>query len=244
MSPLPVPSLSLPGPNEVQVWQLYLPHFQAYCGHWLPWLSSDEQARAQRFYRAQDRDRFILSRGGLRYLLSQYLACPPQSLCFDYSPYGKPSLLQPPAAVSFNLAHSGSWVVYAVSSAPLLGIDVEQANPRTHLEGLIQRCLTAEEQASLAASPCGQLIGFLKYWTIKEAHLKAVGVGLGYPMAKLQVALQPVPRLVCPASIPALPSAPWTVKLWFPAADAVAAVCVNQKHSHISLHSFSSHANT
>ena len=230
--------LTLPEQSETHIWQLRIPDFYTDRDRWFAWLSEDERTRAERFFRDEDRDRFILSRGGLRYLLANYLACTPETLVFTYSDYGKPSLLKPQTALSFNLAHSGEWVVYAIGYAPLLGIDVEQITSRTHLDGIIQRCLTPQEQTTLPSSPAEQLKGFLKYWTIKEAHLKAIGLGLSYPMTNVEITWQPEPVLTRPAQTDQIPSTQWTVKLWGPADDAIAAVCIGQTDTIVTMRPF------
>ena len=131
----------------------------------------------------------------------------------------------------------GAWVVYAVGFQVLLGVDVEQVNPRTRLDGLIERCLTPNEQSTLPITQTARLESFLKHWTVKEAHLKAIGLGLSYPMTDIEIAWLPEPELVIPAKIEA-PPAKWTVKLWYPADDAIAAVCVGRSASQIVMRSF------
>ena len=88
-------NLTLPNCSETHIWQLRIPWFRAECDRWFEWLSEDERERAHRFFKPVDRERFILSRGGLRYLLACYLNGEPESLRFAYSAYGKPSLATP-----------------------------------------------------------------------------------------------------------------------------------------------------
>ena len=233
-----LPGLSLPGLHETHVWQLCIPHALPYQAGWSAWLSPDECDRGQRFRRAEDRDRFILSRAGLRYLLARYLNCAPDTIAFTYSPYGKPSLAHPPSTLTFNLSHSGQWVIYGIGYANYLGVDVEQLNRRTALEGLIQRCLTPAEQASLPLGGPERLRGFCQYWTIKEAHLKAIGLGLSYPIDQVQVDWLPEPWLACPAKTADTAALEWTIKTWWPSEDAIAAVCVGQADSYLSMHPF------
>ncbi|MEO1094012.1 MAG: 4'-phosphopantetheinyl transferase superfamily protein [Cyanobacteria bacterium J06638_28] len=232
------PVLTLPQAKETHVWQLYLPAFQPFLSPWWEWLSTDEQERAQRFYKAEDRDRFILSRGGLRYLLSRYLACHPETLDFTYSHYGKPSLVTATAQLAFNLAHSGAWVVYAISRQKLVGIDVEQVQPRAYLEGLVERCLTPVERQTLPLNPQKRLYHFFQYWTVKEAHLKAIGLGLSYPMTAIQVEWQPSPHLSLAAQTTDCAGKRWTLQLWEPAAVAIAAVCTEQTANQITINDF------
>ena len=237
-------NLTLPACSHIHIWKLHIPCFRFELERWFEWLSQDECDRAQRFLRFKDRERFILSRGGLRYLLACYLNCAPKSLVFEYSSYGKPSLAMSHDSLEFNLSHSGAWIVYAVGLKVLLGVDIEQLSSRTYLksfrtrlEGLIEHCLTANEQTTLPVSYIDRLEGFFKYWTLKEAHLKAVGLGLSYSMTDVEIAWLPEPKLVIPANIAQAPTA-WTVKLWYPTDGVIVAVCVGQSNSQVVIRSF------
>ncbi|WP_008316346.1 4'-phosphopantetheinyl transferase family protein [Leptolyngbya sp. PCC 6406] len=241
LSSTPWPDLN---PGTVHLWQLQCSQAQDQIENWWPWLDGDEQRRAQRFYRDRDRHTFILSRGGLRWLLGQYLQQAPQHITFGYGEYGKPEVLpalprgvnflthqapdsqapgfSPPENLQFNLAHSGDWVVYGITWAAAIGVDVEVITPRSHLEGLIDCCLTPREQTHLAADPILRLSQFFDYWTVKEAHLKATGHGLRYAMTQVEVDWQRPPRLVQTADSQRV----WQIDTWSPAPGVAAAVCV------------------
>ena len=226
---LTVPSaLPLPDGKTVHVWQLQCSATQAVRSHWQAWLSPDERDRLQKYQRAADRDRFIYSRGGLRYLLASYLGPSPTAIQLGYGAYGRPYLLDTPPRLHFNVAHSGDWVIIGLSQCPQIGVDVEVAQPRQRLPSLIQHCLTPQERDSLTLDPTAQLTHFLQYWTLKEAHLKAVGLGLSYPLQQVQVTLHPEPAIICPAHLPNGPITTWQAELWQPDPDAIAAVCVGQ----------------
>ncbi len=220
--------LAPPQLSETHLWQLHLPTATVDLALCESWLSPIERDRAQRLVRSAARHQFIVSRAGLRYLLSAYLGCPPTAVQFDYGAYGRPQLSHPCADLQFNLAHSGSWVVYGVGHCQWLGVDVEQLAPRPRLEALIRRCLNSVEQATLPPVPTERLERFVQYWTVKEAHLKAVGLGLSYPMTAVQVRLQPTPQLVRPVQAAEVTTTQWQTQLWCPDATAIAAVCVGQ----------------
>ncbi|RZM82915.1 4'-phosphopantetheinyl transferase family protein [Leptolyngbya iicbica] len=221
-------AISWPEPETTHVWQLRGAAAQEARSHWQGWLSSDEQARWQRYRRAADRDRFLCSRGGLRYLLASYLQQPPASIQLRYGAQGRPMLAAASVPLHFNVAHSGDWVIWAFSRCPWLGVDVEVLQPRRRLRSLMQKCLTPAEQADVLRDPTAQLARFLTMWTVKEAHLKAVGLGLSYPLRDVQVALQPQPQLVRPAVTPTNAGRAWHVQVWPPDAGAIAAICVGQ----------------
>ena len=221
----PVPSLPLPIPAQADVWELPVTAAAPHLALWAQWLSPEEQQRAARFYRAADRDRFILSRGGLRALLGRYHQCPPQHLRFTYGAYGKPALAAG-GSLQFNLAHSEDWILYAMAQQRVIGVDVEQIKDRSHLEGLIERCLTPEEQKHLPPATGDRLTAFLRHWTVKEAHLKAMGQGLSYAMNQVEIRWQPTLAMVRPARWDGQRFRGWTLHCWQPSPGTWAALCL------------------
>ena len=214
--------------SETHLWQLHWPTATVDLDLCESCLSPTERDRAQRLVRSAARHQFIVSRAGLRCLLAAYLGCTPTAVQFDYGAYGRPQLSRTFTNLQFNLAHSGSWVVYGVGHCQWLGVDVEQLAPRQRLEALIKRCLTPVEQATLPPVQTERLERFIQYWTVKEAHLKAVGLGLSYPMASVQVRVQPTPQIVHPVQAAGVTTTHWQTQLWCPDATAIAAVCVGQ----------------
>ncbi len=215
LAAVPWPALD---PDAVHLWQWFCPQAQDWVAPCWGWLDGAEQRRAGRFYRDRDRQQFILGRGGLRWLLGQYLQEPPAQLTFTYGPQGKPALTVP--SLAFNLAHSGDWLLFAVTRRATVGVDIEVSRDRPRLEALIQRCLTPQEQATLPPEPAMRLERFLAYWTLKEAYLKALGSGLHHPMAAVEITWGHPPRLSQPTD------PPWSFDHWSPQPGVWAALCV------------------
>src|SRR5690349_16657114 len=113
--------------NEVHIWRAQLDLPSAWVQQLSGLLTDDELERANRFSFEIDRQRFIAARGTLRSILSRYITISPGHLRFDYSQYGKPSLAPEfsSALLRFNLSHSGSMAVYAITRNMEVGIDVE-----------------------------------------------------------------------------------------------------------------------
>lgn len=160
-------------------------------------LGPQEQAQLQRLGTARAQRQLTLSRGCLRHLLSRYIEMAPGALSFSYGWRGKPAL--DPASYGkgtvpqFNLSHSGERLLVAVSGAAgvrAIGVDLEVLRPVTHLPGLCRRYLTPREAAQVLAQPPSQVDQqFLRYWTGKEACLKALGLGIADSMQSLELAL-------------------------------------------------------
>ncbi|HEX9506476.1 MAG TPA: 4'-phosphopantetheinyl transferase, partial [Acidimicrobiia bacterium] len=90
-------------------------------------LSDEERDRARRFVFERDRQRFIVARGVLRWLLAARLGVRPQAVELVYGERGKPALAPRLAAsgLRFNVSHCEDVAVYAFSSAGDVGVDVE-----------------------------------------------------------------------------------------------------------------------
>jgi len=179
-------------------------------------LNADEHARAARFYFARDRQRFIVARGCLRILLSRYLAVTALEINFCYNAYGKPGLAQPyvDSGLTFNLAHSGEYALYALAQQRAVGADIEQVRPALNYEQLAGHVFSQAEQRSLQEVPADQrMTAFFDGWARKEAYIKAQGTGLSLPLDQFTVTLAPdeIPRLVSTEHAPA-EAARWSLQ--------------------------------
>lgn len=154
-------------------------------------LAADERERAARFVFDRHRHAYIVARGNLRIILGQALHVPAQDVHFVYGQKGKPRLaVQSP--IRFNLSHSGSVVVYAITLGREIGVDVEQMRPLDDMLRLAQTTFSAAEYAVLARVPIDQRQeAFFNAWTRKEAYIKALGDGLSYALQDFDVTLRP-----------------------------------------------------
>lgn len=159
---------------------------EAEAARWSALLSPDELRRAAAMTHPGVRRRFVIGRGLLRSLLAERLGADPQTLCFAYTETGKPRLVAP-GAVGFSLAHSGDRIVLALaaggaagSPAPdEVGVDVERICRSRRLDGIVRRFATPREREEYFALPLGlREEAFCRWWTRKEALVKAMGTSL------------------------------------------------------------------
>lgn len=161
-------------------------------------LSSDEQARANRYRFGSIRDRFVVGRAIVRFLLSDYLNLSPTEIEFAYGPHGKPYLTTE-RPFNFNLANSEDLAVFAFSPNIRLGIDLEFIRPVNEMARIATSYFSELEKKMLFELPkSARLEAFFQCWTRKEAYLKALGEGLTHPLATFSVTLGPnePPRLL------------------------------------------------
>jgi 4'-phosphopantetheinyl transferase len=176
--------------NEVHVWRVSLDvttvEFESLVG----FLSVDELARAGRFHFERDQRRFIVARGILRKILGNYLGENPVDIRFEYTSYGKPALA--PGAGSnnfcFNLSHSDTCALYAITHGKKIGIDIERIRDDVAHGQIAQKFFSQGEIRLLEKTNKNkQSELFFKYWTRKEAILKARGEGISFSMERCDV---------------------------------------------------------
>jgi len=155
------------------------------------WLDADECLRASAFRRPIDRDRFVARRGLMRAQLGQELGIAPQMVRIATDDHGKPFLRDDPD-LAFNLSHSNGLALLATMRGGVIGCDIEWRNPELACPRVAERLFAPEEYAVLAALPSEQWIaGFYNCWTRKEAYVKALGLGLSYPLDAFTVSVAP-----------------------------------------------------
>jgi 4'-phosphopantetheinyl transferase len=146
-------------------------------------ISNAERERAAAIHDERSGVMWARSRGVLRALLGRYLGVDAGTLSFEVGPRGKPSLAArdgAPAALSFNLSHSGELALYAVAPARLaVGVDVQVADRRVNAVAIARRMFGESAASSLQALEDDEAQReFLRLWVRHEAALKCSGVGL------------------------------------------------------------------
>lgn len=150
-------------------------------------LSADESARADRFRREEDQARFATTRAALRELLAEATGSRAQELTFSEGPYGRP-FLSGREDLSFNVSHSGALALIAIAPGRSVGVDIELMRENIdELELAAGFFLPAEYRAIAWGGT--QLKTFYRIWTVKEAVLKAFGVGIASSLKDFEVRL-------------------------------------------------------
>lgn len=165
-------------------------------------LGPDEKVRRDRYAGEADRRRFTVSAALLRLAVARELDCAPREVpvlrhCPDCPvPHGRPRIAAGPAgasarALDVSVSYAGEVVVVAVGEGVTVGVDAEpgpdRGAPGTRLAAF-ERALRPEERAELGEVPEAVRPGLLvRWWTYKEAVLKATGDGLRVPPTEIGV---------------------------------------------------------
>lgn len=161
---------------EIALWQ-----YSKTEGDWNRWmqsLSSDERERAATYRFERDRASFIAGRYLLRQLLSAHTRTSPSKVPLSPDKHGK-LRLEGDDRLQFSLANTDGLVAVAVApGCDHLGIDCERADTEIEAAAVDSYC-SADERRWLAELPAREHArAAIALWTLKESHLKALGVGL------------------------------------------------------------------
>lgn len=190
---------------DIHLWYLHTEDFltqaaREYCN---AVISPEEIQRAERFRLPEHRQRFVLTRGLVRAVLSHHCEdVSPAHWCFTTNAHGKPFIDLPALSpqLSFNVSHSGQRIAVAVTEAADIGMDVETVNGQRSIEKIAHRFFAETEYLDLKHLPTdNQVDRFYNIWTLKESYIKALGVGMSLSLGnfafELDDALPLVPRL-------------------------------------------------
>lgn len=153
--------------------------------NYMTMLSDEEKVNMQRFYFAKHRHQYLVTRALIRSTLSYYVDIPPKDWHFSVNDYGKPEIANEVLDIPlrFNLSHTDGLIVCALVLENDIGVDIETMQ-RTHTSlDIAKHYFSKQEFASLQVlAKHKQAERFLQYWTLKEAYIKAKGLGLSLPL--------------------------------------------------------------
>jgi 4'-phosphopantetheinyl transferase len=173
--------------NEIHLWivedqlltdQLLLEKYQNL-------LNVEEQKRFERLVFPKHKKQFLITRALLRSVLGGYLQQAPEELVFARNAYGKPRIasFEKSLPLSFNLSHTNGLSVLAVTLEHDLGVDAEYLTRKVDILKLAQRYFSEQEFLELSGLGVKEFNQrFFNLWTLKEAYIKACGMGLAIPL--------------------------------------------------------------
>lgn len=142
-------------------------------------LSEAELARRDRQFSRQKAAFWAISRARLREQLAAITGVPAAALQFEENEYGKLKLAG--ANPHFSLSHEGSWTALAVCKQAEVGIDLEAIKPLNR-EEMDWPLSPVERQHLSEVTPEDLPQAFFRYWTLKEAFIKGLGLGVSFPL--------------------------------------------------------------
>lgn len=99
---------------------------------------------------------------------------------------GKPSLAEHPD-IRYNLSHADG-IAACIVGGRECGIDCEGVRP--YRESVVKRAFSDAEKALIdGVDESEKDLLFFRLWTLKESYIKAIGIGLAYPLDEAEFIL-------------------------------------------------------
>jgi 4'-phosphopantetheinyl transferase len=177
-------------PGEVHVWYAFTDDLEgedlvAACEGLL---DDTERARHQRLLIDRVRHEHLITRALARTSLSRYAPVAPEAWVFSRNEWGRPAVEAPAEArwLRFNLSNTRGLVAIALTRELEVGVDVEFVERKTEPLAIADRFFSESEVRALHAQAGeeAQRERFFAYWTLKEAYIKARGMGLAIPLGQ------------------------------------------------------------
>lgn len=150
-------------------------------------LSPQEMTRADAYLAEAPRRLFVVAHALLRLARTRGSGVPPQALAIEAGPGAPPRC----AGASLSLSHTDGLVACALGPPGELGLDVESHDPEADVDALAEVVMSVTEIDALRAFATRERRArFYELWTLKEAYLKATGLGPALDARALSFALE------------------------------------------------------
>lgn len=192
-------------------------------------LDREESHRMSRLLVAEDRRDYAAAHALLRQTLTEVIPdIEPEGWYFEQTARGKPYVCLAQAGippVRFSLTHTHGLVACIVSKRVEVGVDVESRSRTIEVELLMRDVCSFDEQQQIRlAAPPDRADRFFDLWTLKEAYLKALGLGITGGMSQISFDLR-TPEIIV-ASTQEQTAQRWWFALIGPTVECRAAVAL------------------
>lgn len=159
--------------NDIHLWMINPKHILA-SDDLFDMLSPAENEKIARYRSDKAKHTALITRTFIRLLLSQYDIVTPQSWQFTHNELGKPEVSNATITLRFNLSHNDEMIICAICLEKDIGCDIEKLNRKISVNAIAKRFFAESEYQLIKTSPKQ----FFEYWTLKEAFVKATGLGI------------------------------------------------------------------
>ncbi|KAG7384699.1 hypothetical protein PHYBOEH_009339 [Phytophthora boehmeriae] len=183
---------------DVDAWDVSSPDWHRLLGQ----LPVHEQQQVTRFMFAKDQKLALASRLMQRQLIHDLFQTDYNAIDIQRTPENKPYWKRPNSTVApplwnYNVSHHGTIVAIASDSRSLVGVDVVRVTDRPHRKTSIEEFFRAFAghfnpnewryiRGDNQDEEGHQYARFYRLWSLKEAFIKAIGIGLGFCLLRAE----------------------------------------------------------
>ena len=161
------------GENDIHIWMVKPEQITA-STKLSAIVSPLEQQKISRYRSDKAKHTALITRSFIRLLLSKYENIAPQAWKFEISELGKPEVSNASTPLRFNLSHNNEIIICAICLNKDIGCDIENLSRKISVDAIAKRFFSPSEHVLISKDN----ERFFEYWTLKEAFVKATGLGI------------------------------------------------------------------
>lgn len=170
--------------SDLKIFQIRLEDYSLLIPQLSTFLNQEELTRARKYHFEKDANRYITCRALLRCILANQTGIESSKINIELNRNNKPYLASD-KNIHFNLAHSEDYGIIAVSNVDV-GVDLEYCNKNFEFADIMPSVFNPKEIETVLSNENKSYM-FYKFWTRKEAVVKATGKGITDFLTQVQV---------------------------------------------------------
>ncbi len=173
------------GPSNnanIILYKIHLSKYTELLNHDHHYLEADEINKAHRYFKPKDKNRFIICRILLKFVLAFHTKLEVTKIKLSYDQNEKPFLSSHPL-LNFNVSHSEDFALIGIDHSPI-GVDIEYINRDYDFMNSLEFIFNDKEVSYIKNANHKNLV-FYSMWTRKEAFVKALGKGIDDDFSKI-----------------------------------------------------------
>ncbi len=197
-------------------------------------LSESEMLRIAKMKKAVRRHLEQVTRFFVRKVLSEYAPLDASEWQFSTLAGGKPIITNPMQSLYFNLSHTQDIIVCAISENRAVGVDIEFLDKPRQFMPIAKNYFAKEEVEKLQnLNFTEQKEYFYRLWTLKEAYLKAQGLGITVALDNIYFDIDDLGNILLEdrSRNKCRNEHKWSFELAMPSTQHIMAVCVELEQS-------------
>ncbi|XP_078258631.1 L-aminoadipate-semialdehyde dehydrogenase-phosphopantetheinyl transferase [Rhinoraja longicauda] len=187
-------------------WAFGYGSWRPHCSEWLlaaRCVQDEERERIGRFIFAKDAKAAMSGRLMIRKLIAEKMKISWNEIQLKRTIKGKPFLAIPVLNIipnfNFNISHQGDYTVLAAEPILQVGVDIMKTDfpgstSVAEFFRIMKRQFTDHEWNTIhtAGDEWEKLDMFYRHWALKESFIKAVGVGVGFDLQRIEFHVSPL----------------------------------------------------
>jgi 4'-phosphopantetheinyl transferase len=141
-------------------------------------LSGAELKRHSAYHNQDDADVYICAHALKRLALSRVGGFSPEAWRFSSTNLGQPLVSAPASGLRLSVTHTLGLAACAITDGVPIGVDAECVDEQVDLSRSLQSFAKRERCRVRMLPESERTTAFFEHWTVREAYLKAIGLGL------------------------------------------------------------------